>query len=182
LIFRQATATLEIALPAVPGPCKLVAEVDAPSGRLIQSVRDLVVAALPEPERADRLSNLSARARVGAGERLLVAGFVVAGPDPKRVLLRGAGPSLAAHGIDEPLPDPVLTLFNDGTPIAESDDWDPTLAPEFARLGAFAWPEGSQEASLVLTLAPGAYTVHLSGAYGATGIALAEIYDAEPPP
>ncbi len=45
-------------------------------------------------------------------------------------------------------------------------------------LGGFALADGSQDAALLATLSPGPYSMHLSG-NGGTGIALAEIYDAD---
>ena len=51
----------------------------------------------------------------------------------------------------------------------------------FTNLGAFALPNGSNDAALLLDLLPGAYTVHAGGASGITGIVLIEIYDAGPP-
>ena len=41
------------------------------------------------------LANLSARANVGTGGNILIAGFVVAGDQPVTVLLRGVGPTLS---------------------------------------------------------------------------------------
>jgi hypothetical protein len=42
--------------------------------------------------------------------------------------------------------------------------------------GAFPLAAGSRDAALVLSLAPGAYTLRVSGVGGASGVALAEIY------
>lgn len=49
---------------------------------------------------------------------------------------------------------------------------DPTL-------GAFALPAGSLDAGLLVNLAPGAYTVQLSGTSNGTGVGLIEVYDAD---
>jgi hypothetical protein len=37
-------------------------------------------------------------------------------------------------------------------------------------------PAGSRDAAVLITLAPGAYSAAITGAGGATGVALAEIY------
>ena len=42
-----------------------------------------------------RLLNISTRVRVLTGEQVLIAGFIVSGTDPKRVIIRGIGPSLS---------------------------------------------------------------------------------------
>jgi hypothetical protein len=44
-------------------------------------------------------------------------------------------------------------------------------------VGAFALTPGSRDAALLTTLAPGSYTVQVSGADGGTGEALVEIYE-----
>jgi hypothetical protein len=145
--------------------------------------------------------NISTRAFVDTGEGILTAGFVVTGGAPKRVLIRGIGPSLAAFGVAGALADPVLKLHQGSTVIAQNDDWQvppaigatppPGAAPASgidiasasSRAGAFALAAGSKDAALLLTLAPGAYTVALSGANNTTGTALVEVYqapDAEP--
>ena len=45
------------------------------------------------------------------------------------------------------------------------------------RTGAFALPERSADSALLVTLSPGPYTLQVTGAGGATGIALAEVYE-----
>jgi hypothetical protein len=128
--------------------------------------------------RTDRLINLSSRVQVGSG-RILITGFVVGGPTPKRVLLRAVGPTLAGFGVTGALANPRLQLFDaTGQVIAENDDWsgaDTTAA--MAQVGAFGFAAGAKDAALLVTLAPGAYTMQVAEV-GGTGVALAEIYDA----
>jgi hypothetical protein len=50
-----------------------------------------------------------------------------------------------------------------------------------ARVGAYAWPIESRDAALLVTLEPGAYTAHVSGASGSRGLVLVEVYDADVP-
>lgn len=45
------------------------------------------------------------------------------------------------------------------------------------QVGAFAPESGSKDAALLVTLPPGAYTIHV-GSNAASGVALAEVYDA----
>ena len=128
-----------------------------------------------------RLINLSSRTRVGSGEQTLISGFVVGGTSPQTVLIRGIGPALQNFGLEGALASPRLRLFRDGTVVAENSGWSKSgtapaeFSAAFARLGAFALPENSADAALLVTLPPGAYTLHVDGG---DGVALAEIYDA----
>lgn len=131
-----------------------------------------------------RFLNLSTRGETGAGADALIAGFVVGGTQPRRVLIRAAGPSLARLGVSNLLADPVLTLFHGNTQIATNDDWEISrsggaIAATALRVGAFPLNAGSLDAALLVTLAPGAYTAVISGADGGTGITLIEVYDAD---
>jgi hypothetical protein len=131
-----------------------------------------------------RLINLSTRGQVGIGEGILIAGFVIQGTEPKLVLVRAVGPTLADYDVSGALPDPRLLIFrvNEGAPIAAIDDWghspNPRIASEAALLaGAFALPPGSADASSLLHLPPGGYTAQVIGVDGATGVALVEVYE-----
>lgn len=124
-----------------------------------------------------RLLNVSARNRVGAGGDILIAGFVIGGTGSKTVLIRAVGPTLAAFGVAAPLDDPKLEVYQGSNLIAENDDWSPSLATAFAKVGAFALPSQSRDAALTLTLQPNAYTVHVKGLDGGSGEAIIEIYD-----
>lgn len=130
------------------------------------------------------LRNFSARGDTSEG---LIAGFVIHGPDPCRVLIRSVGPSLSLLGVEKALADPCLRVYRSGSsaPVAANDDWcrdaDPSVARATAvRVGAFPISEASLDAALVLTLLPGAYTVTVesTNANSPSGIALLEIYDA----
>jgi PKD repeat protein len=130
-----------------------------------------------------RLINVSARMNVTPAEGTLIAGFVISGNAPKTVLIRGVGPTLGLFGVTGLLADPQINVFSGGTLIAANDDWSTgpspaaQIAAAAAQVGAFALPDGSKDAALLLTLQPGAYTVVVTGAGGASGVALVEIYD-----
>jgi uncharacterized repeat protein (TIGR03803 family) len=120
------------------------------------------------------LRNISTRADVLSGDGALIAGFIVSGAEPKKVVIRGLGPSLAAAGLSDPLTDPTLQLFDaGGAPIAENDDW--TTEPDINQTGLA--PTAAREAAIVRTLAPGAYTTILRGKNNTTGVGLVELYD-----
>ena len=131
-----------------------------------------------------RLVNISSLGDVTAGEGVLVGGFVIAGNAPKRLLVRGVGPTLATFGATGLLADPKLQIFRNGTVIAENDNWSAVAADATAitaastRTGAFALPAASKDAAMIVTLAPGAYTAQVGAADGtASGVALVEIYE-----
>jgi len=129
-----------------------------------------------------QLVNLSARANAGNGNGALVVGFVTGGTGLKPVLLRGIGPTLASYGVTGALDQPLLTLFDSkGLSIDSNDGWkgSPSLAQLFTELNAFALPAGSVDTALVENL-NGNYTAQISGVNQLTGMALAEIYDADP--
>ena len=127
-----------------------------------------------------RLSNLSARGWTAPGDDTLIAGLVVAGPAPLRVLVRGVGPALARHGVAGALDDPRVHVFAGAAVVAENDDWggDEAVQAAMARTGAFRLAADSRDAALLVDLDPGSYTVHVTGAGGTSGVALIEIYDA----
>jgi sugar lactone lactonase YvrE len=143
-----------------------------------------------------RLTNLSARANVGAGNSVLIAGFVVGGSATKQVLMRGVGPGLdtafpGAFPAGETLASPVLSLTNPltGALLAANSAWGSgatpaaTLIQIFNQFGAFALASGSSDAVLLQTLGTGgattSYTAQVAGAGGSSGVALEEIYDAD---
>jgi hypothetical protein len=126
--------------------------------------------------------NLSARGAVSPSGDPLVGGFVV-DEHPRRVLLRGVGPTLAILGVGAPLSNPVITLFRQGEQagFVSNDDWgQQASASEIesaaASVGAFALPRTSKDAVLLVELPPGAYTVQLTSRDGTGGSALLEVY------
>jgi hypothetical protein len=133
---------------------------------------------------SQRLVNLSARARVSSGDKVLIAGFVIGGTAPLKVLIRGVGPALATQGIAAPLTNPKITLFDHrGVEIHNNDNWGQAANSASVRaattaVGAFTLPENSYDAAMLETLEPGVYTVHVSSADGTSGVALVEIYEA----
>jgi outer membrane protein assembly factor BamB/subtilisin family serine protease len=135
---------------------------------------------------AGHLVNLSARASVGAGSNILIAGFVIGGSGSKTMLLRGIGPTLAEapFNVSGALLQPQLTLVNttNGSTIFSGTAWGggAALSTAFTQTGAFALPAGSVDAAVLETLPAGSYTSEVAGVGGTTGVALAEIYDSQP--
>ena len=131
-----------------------------------------------------RLVSLSIRTLAGAGDQTLIVGVAIGGAGTngtKPVLIRGIGPTLAQWNIGGVLADPKLELYAGETKLQENDNWGGTaeLSAAFATTQAFPLAPDSKDAALLATPAGGAvYSVKITGQGGATGIALAEIYDA----
>jgi hypothetical protein len=143
------------------------------------SVRDTSAA----PSSAPKLIEISARAQVASGPQMLMAGFAVSGSGSKELLVRGIGPTLAEFGVQGTLSQPQLALMAaDRSTVASDGAWGggADLAALMAATGAFALPANSADSALAQTVDAGTYTAQVSGAGGASGIALVEVFDAQP--
>lgn len=137
--------------------------------------------AFPAPTNV-RLGNISARARVETDDNVGIAGFIVKGPVPKTVVLRGRGPSLQANGqpVAGRLMNPVLELFDStGQRLQRNDDYK--NAPNAAQITQTGLaPSDDREAAIMIELAPGAYTTVLRGLDRTTGVGLVEVFGLAP--
>ena len=81
--------------------------------QIAQAAFDLLSGTAQPPAQA---LNLSARLNVGTGDNVLIGGLIVDGTEPKNVIVRGLGPSLAVNGtpLSDTLADPKLELYQDG--------------------------------------------------------------------
>ena len=122
-----------------------------------------------------RLLNISTRMRVLTGERVLIGGFIITGADPKRVIVRGIGPSLSGAGVPDALIDPVLELHQPGVFPVTNDNWRETQEADIQATGIP--PGNNAESAIVATLQPGTYTAVLREKNGTPGVGLVEVYD-----
>jgi hypothetical protein len=130
-----------------------------------------------------RLLNISSRAFLSGGNddpfhdrTVLIGGFIVTGTVPKKVALRGLGPSLAKSGVAPVLTNPVLELHGaSGALILANDDWKDTQAAEIMQ--SQLAPGDDRESAIITTLVPAAYTVVLKEKNGLAGNGLVEVYD-----
>lgn len=122
------------------------------------------------------LINIATRGFVSAGDNVMIGGFVILGASPQTVIIRARGPSLGPLGVPNTLPDPVLRLYDGAnTLLRENDDWQ--ASPDAAQIQSLGFaPTDAKEAAIRVTLPPGAYTAIVSGANGATGIAIVEVF------
>ena len=124
------------------------------------------------PAVGPRVQNLSTRGSVSTGDNVLINGFIITGTDPRTVILRALGPSLSGFGIPSALPDPVLSLYNSsGTLIATNDDWHTDIGSVFMEQNGYAPSNPVESATLQPNLAPGAYTMVVTGKNITQGIA-----------
>jgi len=110
------------------------------------------------------------------GDNIAIGGFIITGPDSKKLLIRGLGPSLTQFNVPNALQNPTLELHNgSGSVITSNDDWKDTQQTLIEATG-FA-PSDDRESAILITLQPGSYTVFEAGKNRTTGIGLLEVYD-----
>jgi PKD repeat protein len=146
------------------------------------------------PSDGPQLINISTRAFVGTGEDVLVAGFVVSGTAPKRVLVRGIGPGLVQYGVTGTLADPIVQIYRiqaSNVLVGQNDNWEtaqplsstqPTasaaeISAASTAVGAFPLAGGSKDSAAIVTLQPGSYSVIARGTNDTTGAAMVEVYE-----
>jgi len=170
-------------------------------GSLTSTAAALAVAGRPEQvlvpsgSASAQIVNLSTRGIVATGDDVLIAGFVISGSAPKKLLVLASGKNLARlFNISGEIGRPKLTLVQNvnGTNItlAENNDWQqggtelPTL---ITQVGAQQLTVSSDpahgDAGIVTMLPPGVYTVVIAPdarSANQDGIGLIEIYDVTP--
>jgi len=175
-VFQQPVGMMEdpheasIVMHLGPGAyTAIVSGADGGSGVALVAVYELSTPESP-------FINISTRGQVLAGESVMIAGFAISGFEPKTVVVRGLGPSLATS-VRGVLANPVLHLVRqaDNAIIGTNDDWQGAANAAELQASRFA-PGNAAEAAILVTLAPGLYTAILSGQGGGTGIGLVEVY------
>jgi hypothetical protein len=146
---------------------------------------------------ADAFVNISMLSHVNGAGDTMVSGFVVSGHGPQAVLVRAVGPTLSAFGVADALARPRLTVYQGDRVVATNEGWGaggtsattlsagPVIATSvsaltsaFDRAGAFRFTDStSRDSAVLLTLAPGAYTVQVTSGDAQPGAALLEVYD-----
>jgi hypothetical protein len=132
-----------------------------------------------------QLGNISTRLSVGTGDNVMIGGFIIKGTQPKKVIVRAIGPSLAGAGLTGVLADPTLELHDgSGALIASNDNWQTTqiggiiTADQVSDIqNSGLAPTQAAESAIIATLQPGSYTAIVRGTNNTTGIALVESYD-----
>lgn len=129
-----------------------------------------------------KLANISTRVALQSGEGAGIAGFIVRTDAPKRLMIRGIGPSLKVG--DTPVPgalqNPVLEIRDKaGVLLTSNDNWRSDQQAEITASGLA--PTDNREAAVIVNFEGDAeaneYTAILRGANDSPGIGLVEVYD-----
>jgi hypothetical protein len=133
-----------------------------------------------DPSAPSKLGNISTRGFVDVDDNVMIAGFI-AGPSngtSLKILARALGPTLSDFGVAGALANPTLDLVNaSGTVIRSNNDWKDDPQQRALIEAAGLAPAHDEEAALVETVAPGAYTAIVRGNNRGTGIGLVEAYN-----
>lgn len=133
-----------------------------------------------DPSKKDSVANVSNRGLTGAGERTLISGFIVTGGEPRNVVVRALGPSLSSSGIQQFVTNPRLVVYQGSQAIAANRDWKKDFrADELSQKYPTLAPGNDNEAAMLLTLLPGAYTLQGISEDGTEGVMILEAYDVD---
>lgn len=160
---------------------------------IVRGVRRTTGVALAEvydlnPEPASTLRNISTRSFVETGDNVMIGGFIVAGNEPRRVIIRAIGPELTQYGVPNALADPALELYDaDGHLIATNDNWMTTIIggiitsnQAVAIRNSGHAPANRNESAIIAELPAGNYTAIVRGVSNTSGVGLVEVYDLDP--
>jgi len=120
-----------------------------------------------------QLGNISTRGTIQSADDLMIGGFMLGGNT--RVAVRAVGPSLRSAGITGALDNPQMELRDrDGDLVARNDDWMEEQQADLEAAGVGL--SRDTESAILIDLPAGPYTAIVSGANGAAGVALVEVY------
>ena len=189
LTFTAASSDKAVAEATVSGPRVLVAGKSNGTATITITATDLddgaqvsqhfLVTVVSAPGRPVQVST---RMQVGTGDSALIGGFIMNGSAPKRLAIRGIGPS---SGLPGAIADPVLELHDSSGTIATNDNWgDAANKQEVIDAGV---APGSPNESVILMTVPSNttnafYTAIVRGANNTTGLGLVEVYDLDSGP
>lgn len=126
---------------------------------------------------APRLSNISTRGLVKVSDEVMIGGVIITGNSAKTVVIRARGQSLqnADPNLTGLIQDPFVQLFRGADLIDSNDNWESharaTELPENLR------PVRAEEAAMIATLEPGAYTAIVRGVSDGQGVGIVEIFE-----
>jgi hypothetical protein len=132
------------------------------------------------PASSAKLVNIATRGLVQPADKLMIAGFIIQN-GPVKAVIKAIGPSLAAFGITNALPDTTLQLRDpNGNLVLENDNWKVRSSDGTSQQAEMEatqlQPTNDLEAAFVTTLQPGQYTAQLRGKPESTGIGVVQVY------
>jgi hypothetical protein len=158
--------------------------ITTPTGTATSAAAVISLAGATNP---GRLVNLSLLTAIESATDSFTMGTVIGGSGTlgtQPVLIRAAGPALGALGVGGTLADPNLEFFAGSAKVGENDNWagGAALSDAFAAVGAFPYaaPTSKDAAIFNPAIAPGGYSIRVTGNGGATGTVIAELYDSTP--
>jgi hypothetical protein len=111
---------------------------------------------------------------VETGDEVLIGGTIITGTQPKKIIVRAAGPSLT---LADKLADPILELHDGSGALLEmNDNWVDSPNKQ-AIIDSMVAPADPLEPAIIRSVAPGNYTAIVRGVNNTTGIATVEVYD-----
>lgn len=140
---------------------------------------------------ATRLTNLSTLTRIDDEGGLVIPGVVIAGNNPRTVVVRAVSAGLTDLGFAarDVISDPRLTILSGNQLVAQNNNWAQANAPllnaVFPAIGAFPL-RAAADSALIDAFAPGAYTLqagaapagpNATGSPNQTGAILIELYE-----
>jgi hypothetical protein len=132
------------------------------------------------PVSSAKLVNFATRGLIQPADKLMIAGFIIQN-GPVKAVVRAIGPSLAALGITNALPDTTLQIRDpNGNVVVENDNWKVRSSDGTSQQAEMEatqlQPTNDLEAALVTTLQPGQYTAQVRGKPESTGIGVVQVY------
>tara|TARA_R110002073_G_scaffold66706_1_gene166465 strand:- start:523 stop:3393 length:2871 start_codon:yes stop_codon:yes gene_type:complete len=131
----------------------------------------------PAKSIAPRLSNISTRGLVRVDDEVMIGGVIITGNSSKTVVIRTRGQSLSSAdpNLTGLMQDPFVQLFHGAELIDSNDNW--ASHDRVGELTEAFRPARPEEAALVATLAPGAYTAIVRGTSNGQGVGIVEIFE-----
>jgi CSLREA domain-containing protein len=122
-----------------------------------------------------KLANISTRGLVQTGDDVLIAGTIVVGQAPQKVIVEALGPSLSVPG---KLEDPILELRDGNGGLVDSNDNWVDSPNKQAIIDSTIPPSNDFESAIIAALPAGGaqYTAIVRGVNNATGIAVVEVF------
>jgi len=186
-VFTASSSNPAVADVSISGTNLLVTAFGLGAAQITVTATDLDGAAISQSitvniiDAPGRLRNISTRARIPAGNEVMIGGFIIRGGISHRIAVRAIGPSLVDRGVVDALADTTIELHGPGGLIASNDDWQQGADQQLIAALGLA-PSSARESVLIATL-PGSdtdisnYTAIIRSKDGTSGIGLVEVYD-----